>query len=442
MVAALERSGLVLSRHTLAEIYYAAGDFARSVELWDVAKKTAHPRYRRAKAASESFPNKIAPLYELNEFDTIVQECARFPNLLLSPAFATLAGKAHLKVGDLAGAARHFETEPKRDDLLLLANAAVDRGDRTLAGASIARTIGWALARGEWDYVIAWIRDGGKEWPQGGTRQVRELAAAIRRDLEVVVVRGLARCNLLKDLPWDNPKARFNQRPISEHLRRRFLAKDAIRSPDIPMLEVAAAIEFAGNRQDSLAMYEQLRADVHLTEAERTEAARRWIACKERQARWESESGSEGRARHFMTDADVERRRIGLKAGDSPSEWPDFGSLPEFVRTIRIATTTVSSALETVVSPPADFGNVPGVNLSTEVVLQPPPLAESQTDSVLTPIKPPIDIRLPGTEIDAKVFVSRQRILLVDSATGDRIDDRSRPASILGRCRVQVDRRF
>jgi len=317
--------GFPVTASPRARLHFRAGQLARAVELWESIGERDSLDYKTAKAFSSPFPEKIAPLHELGKHDQIVADCDAHPHARLSPDQRRMAGLAYLNQGRFDQAFELLVTARDVPGVALFVLRAQEAGDFSLAHRGIAALFAVAAAKEDWSGLLSYVQHGQLPRLERPPHAFSSWLARERPVADVSMARALGRSSTLANLPWD--KAKACQRPFAEWLRRSFLSGDRKGAPVDHFAEIGAAVERAGNRQDSLVFYETLREDERRPATLRRNAQERWIVCKERQARHESESGGEKLAVIQMVEATEARKRLGLPIDYSIPSYPSLSSM-------------------------------------------------------------------------------------------------------------------
>jgi hypothetical protein len=323
-----ERVPLVSDR-VRASLHYRAGSLARAVALWDRAGDTSGKEYKLAKALSASFPDRLVPLAELERYDDIVRECAEQPEIAVTGAPAGAAAKAYLRQGLLERALRYAAAGKESALSIQIAAAAVEANSLAVARRAVAITFAIAAERADHATFFAFV----DRTALAKDRHSKALAAWLKENklaLTVHWMRALARTPSISELPWHDPNAKANLRPLSDFLGKTLFGNRRPSVPDPLLSDLGGAIELLGNRTDALAFYEWLRAHETGRGIARY-AAERWVVCKERQAKFESARGDERLARIQQAEADETRRRIGLKQDAVLPAYPELSSPAELI---------------------------------------------------------------------------------------------------------------
>jgi hypothetical protein len=91
---------------------------------------------------------------------------------------------------------------------------------------------------------------------------------------------------------------------------------------EIDLLEAGAVIERLGSDGDALAFYERVQEQTGLAEAKWREAAVRWIAVRERQARRDRENGNSNNAHRYEQEARRKRGELDLAVEQKLPRYP------------------------------------------------------------------------------------------------------------------------
>lgn len=314
-----------------ATIHYAANEVERALALWEKVGSTDHRDYKVAKARCASFPEKIQPLCELERHAEVVEECIKNPGAL--PAkLAGFAAKSHANQGLLDRAVEYAAQSYSPQVIQALLPQL--RGNGKLLTQSVCAYLVAAAHSGELGLLSSYTTRSGL-YVLGSDKALKDWAAREKATLDEIWLRVVARTQTLAQLPWDDRKAKLNQRPLAEFLRQTFLDGGAPRVVKERYQELGAAIELLGNRTDALTYYEWLMRHSGATPELIKLARERWVVCKERQAKHEQDRGDARQARKFKSEAD--EVRAVLKDNRILADYPDLGPFADLIEEFSVA---------------------------------------------------------------------------------------------------------
>ena len=330
LVVRLADAGLPITAAARAVLHYRAGQLGRAVELWEQANDRGKQEYRIAKAFTAPYPEKLAALQELGKRDDIVAEFSRSPNVKLSREQAQIVGRAFLHRSDYDRALPPLVDGLDGSAVAQLVIGAQSRQPGLALHAALS-LFGVAAMAGDWAEVVPYLDGRSLPFVKKPNEGLTAWMILNKEILDLGLLRALARADSLADLKWEGRHEKVRQRPFAEFLQRKFFAKDRPIIGVDHWIELGAAVERTGNRTNALRFYEVLRADESLPPERRRHAAERWIACKERQARFTAQDGDSKNAAAMMLDARKERERLGLAPEFKLTEYPVLEPLAQYL---------------------------------------------------------------------------------------------------------------
>jgi hypothetical protein len=312
----------------LAAVAYSAKDFEEAVRLWERTGSSDREEFRRAKARTAPFPERILWLSKLHEHSDIIRQWrdnqATLPPLgKMDESVIKAVIDAALANSDLTLARTLLDVRPDRDRIKTLLSAALNlkqdaelSAAATLAARSLVRLREWAAAT---RFAETFEFDGLK------SSDLRSALNRIKAGPEVVrsVTQELATC---ADL---SAEAVERQEIVAKFLNRNFISKANTWTKEqrsITYEVVGAAIERAGKIVDALQFYETLERDA-ATEEIRKFAAERLVRNLERHADYLQSRNDEGQLRQRQRGQQLRER---LHLGDRKlTEYPVLISASE-----------------------------------------------------------------------------------------------------------------
>lgn len=310
-------AGLRIPDHLQARLAYNAKEYRVARELWEKIGQVSTDEYRRARVESSDYPQRLSALAELHDWKRIVEDYRAHSHVPLQKELHATVGRAFAEIGlfdDALACLRQSRESQALYDVAALAYKAgrVDIG-KTLLNAFYALI---ALSS-DWHAVYTAI----------------SLRENLQPEFALALSRGLGRSSSLPDLPGESRGGGISLKIVSDFLRNRFIKGGIPHMPESLLIEVGAAIERAGNRLDSLLFYESMQKGPYNPETIRRGLAR-WIACKERQIKHDSQRGDEKAARDRQKEVDEARRKLGIGADLILTEYPELSTDEDFTAEI------------------------------------------------------------------------------------------------------------
>lgn len=270
--------GQVVPATLIADIAFAAEEFARAATLWESGGDRRSARYVDAKARSTPYPGSIEFLDRLGRSLEIVIAYDEQPAADLDDAQVKAVVSALVGIGRVPEALSLVNSFESGRGALVLALHALASGDKKTAAQGAAAALAHFVARGEWQQVTRFVQTGELEsdderWHDKDARSwLRSVAAQLR----VSVVGALARSERLPDAP---PSV---EERITGFLRDVLRVKGGAWQGSLSYLEAGAAWERTGRLTDTLQFYEAAMAET-LAGDELHQVRLRWLAVKGRQ---------------------------------------------------------------------------------------------------------------------------------------------------------------
>jgi hypothetical protein len=321
----LKSFGAAIKDDHLAAVAYSAKDFETAVRLWDRAGSTDREEYRRAKARTAPFPERILWLSKLHEYGDIIRQWrdnqAALPPLeKVGESVIKAVIDAALANSDLTLARTLLDVHPDRDSVKALLSAALTLKQDVELGAAATLAARSLVRLREWAAAIRFAEN--FEFDGLKSSELRTGVSRIKARPEVVrsVVQELARS---ADLSLETIE---RQEIVAKFLSRTFISKGNTWTKEhrnIACEVVGAAIERAGKIVDALQFYETLERDGG-TEEIRRFAAERLVRNLERHADYLQSRNDEGQLRQRQRGLQLRDR---LQLGDRKlSEYPVLAS--------------------------------------------------------------------------------------------------------------------
>ncbi len=325
----VSRATTLVSPAAQAWVQFRAGAMSKAAVLWEKCKDTTGRDYKTAKAYSTPFPDKLAPMVELEKFAEAVRECAENPTVQIPAGLAPFAVRAHVQLG-LLKEALHYSRHGKSIELVWQVIGATNEKSEVRERAF---GVLFAIAAEHSDSNL--FSSYAERTHFGAFRPNANLQKWIegqRPFLDEAWMRGVARNRAIAELTWDDRKGKINQRPMAEFLKKTFFPSGRPTLSANRLEELGAATELLGNRSEALFFYEWARSQESGEPLTPRRAAERWIACKERRARWEEGRGDDRQARLHRAEANEARIALGGEAITAAfPEYPDCGSIDALI---------------------------------------------------------------------------------------------------------------
>ncbi|MCX7901812.1 MAG: hypothetical protein N2483_05905, partial [Burkholderiaceae bacterium] len=380
-VSRLEQHGVEVQRRLMAEIYFAAEDFARAASLWEQAGEKRSRRYLMAKAQSTAYPDCINYFRQLEDRPSIVAAFDAHRQTPLSTSQARVVARALTESGRYADALACLGETTAAEVLIEIARAALAPAPEAALSA-LRRAVIAAATTGDWDTIGRLIAE-----PQtlvdlssigfAGEERLKRWVPELR----MLLVRALARSDALAET------TAFAQRDaISQFLRDFLRGKDKTRIGSVSLLEAGAAVERASRFIDSLHYYESLLRSGRgqVSDDERAAIQRRWLVVKRRQLEFEESRGT--------TDGEVLnqiRRDIAAAEGRwriDPDEWlPRFPDLDPLPAEPVDSTQLQSDALRVAVASAIELESKSLLKPQLPIVAAPPPEVDARATPAAAP---------------------------------------------------------
>jgi hypothetical protein len=317
----LQKAGVVAPPLEAAAVHFLAGRYAESVALWEKAGSTRDPRYSRAKAYAESYPQRVVPLSKLEEWAEIVRDYSTHPEVVLSTEQAGTVVHALCSAGRMEEALAVGARAQCTEALFRLAQIAQET-DPVLAQRALCGGAAALVTRKDWDVI-------GTLFEPEGLRPMADRASDSgnwtqeqKADVTATIVRAMARLNDVEDAPAQF--LRNWQRFLREYLR----VKDGQWTSRVSLAEAGAAIERAGRFTDAISFYEAIRSPP-FSEKEKRFAKQRWLVSKERQLKHELQQGASGKTRQIERDLKQAMASVGVRSIDELGAYPVLKAMEE-----------------------------------------------------------------------------------------------------------------
>lgn len=317
--AGLNEVGIPIPDLHLAVLAYRAGDFERAVALWEksgAAERGEHGNaYRRAKAFLASFPEKLAWLAELREYEAVLtlwaERGAEVSMSKLDAKVVHAVADAAFDAEDLPLALKMVAARSDQKRLAKLMQLALAHNDDGVLNAAAQEAARWLVRERRWAEAVAAAKNADFTPLYGfGAPEVQpQLEQRIQRSAVLwAVVRALA---VSEALPLEPPN---RQSIITEFLMETFADParlSSIMGTDGTLVQyIGAAIERAGKIVEALNYYETLERNAAAPELRRF-AAERLARNYEKHAEYFRKPGDEVQA--YVRDrwAQAARERAG-----------------------------------------------------------------------------------------------------------------------------------
>ncbi len=317
----LEAGGVAQPNRKMAEIHFLAGNLKKAVHRWEKAGETNSSDYKKAKAAIEPYPSKLAALMKAEAIDEVIHEFENHPDTPLEPlSLWSVVSAAYMQRNQFDEA---FDAAWEAKDTAAMRAIAAQGASEGIEPVAIRALHGCVIAMvetEEWEPLVK-LASTGDFFPdsQLADGTAHELAKSQAEALQCTLVRALARSEKLPELPG------HLQRQFNDFFRRFLRVKEGRWRSAVSVREAGAAIERGGRFTDALGFYEAVAREANFPNDDKQFARRRWIVCKNRQLEHEREQGGRGRR-----VADIERQlseameRLGIKAVVGLPRYPEL----------------------------------------------------------------------------------------------------------------------
>ncbi len=331
----LADAGLVIPLAARAMLHYRAQNLGRAMELWDQcqpSERSVH-EYRVARAYSSPYPDKLTALSDLGKTDDIIVAYEANAGTKLSRLQASVVGRAFLASGSYERAMAQLTEAHDGQGLADVAvNVYAQQSELALrAGVALFAV---TAAENRWVDMIPFLDGRSLPLVRKTTDDLRAWLSQHQRKLDLGLMRTLARAESLNDLKWDSRGEAVKQKSFAAFLKQRFFLNERPNLSGADLIDLGAAVERAGDRVHALQYYEKLSVDKSLETDLREQANERWIACKERQARFMEKDDDTKRAKKARDEAQERRKSAGIKPDHRIPEYPEISSLTDYLAAV------------------------------------------------------------------------------------------------------------
>jgi hypothetical protein len=324
-------AGIRLTASPRALLAFRANELETAIRLWDSASERGSQEYRVAKALTSSYPEKIVALDEVGKRREVVHEFEAHKDVSINREQSRIVGRAYLSEKNFGAA---FPLFVAGHDFSGLAQVVANtyHKDPQVALKSGVALFAIAADAGDWLEVLSYVD--GKSLP-GLPKADTVMAAWIVKNKEVfdlALVRAASRSDSLSRLSWDAKREKVTQRPFAEYIQKTFVVGPGTNAELI--MELGAAIERCGRRIDSLSFYESVQKTKKFDEELQGHASERWVACKERHARFLQQDGDKKGAEAALAEVQEARQQLGMNSDDKVDEFPKLDSLDKYLARI------------------------------------------------------------------------------------------------------------
>ena len=310
-LAILQENGFAIKKHTFALAAYNAAMYEEAIDLWNRSKLKKYPNeYRISMAKITKYPDNLRYIAELKDWKWIINEYQKYEKTILSSEAALYISVAFLNSDNEENALTIMPQIRRRQDFdNLLNNHKSKISEPFIHKIEECKDIA-SINSENWSQI----------WPVFiNIKNKNDFKSSLN------LACALARSKSISDLPESSSDNSPSKKGIAEFLRE-MLLNSVDRIPKTLLFEVGTSVEKAGNRIDALKYYEEIQKRFSYNTEEFNNCLKRWIVCKERQAKFNSSIDLKMSTKQYEEAQEI-RKRINMPEDQSIQEHINFESL-------------------------------------------------------------------------------------------------------------------
>lgn len=279
LLLVMSSSGIPVSDKNLATAAFNAERYEDAIVIWERQGAVNSDDYRKAKALSSSFPNNLRWYDKLGDHESVLrlwEAQTQKPSLReLEPEDCAALARAFLELGDLNAALSAVSISPEKAIIAQLARRAIDLKNNDVALETALVAVRFLVKSQLWREVVRLAEERDlSAIPEVGKQSERTLLSSRRAKPRLIkaLIRELAVSQEFSSSRADSKAV------ITKFLERTFLQKqDKSKDWGIPPEVVGAAIERDGKFVNALQFYENIMNNASATDSLKRFAVRRRI---------------------------------------------------------------------------------------------------------------------------------------------------------------------